>query len=93
MSAKLPFLPEGSVANETARKWTPHLQERIDFWSKSKPVTRTYSKAASINGGKYNKRMKEKGEDQHTIASLAFNLCHTNIIKVTESQKIKRTAK
>ena len=82
MSAKLPYLPEGSVANETARKWTPHLQQRIALWGKNKPVTLVYPRAASINGGKHNKRMRENGEDQHWIASVAFNICHTNIIKV-----------
>ena len=74
MSAKIPFLPEGSQADILAIEWTPHMTERIRLWSRKGRQNLNYAQGASVNGGKHIAKLESmRNYDQKGVASDTFN--------------------
>ena len=85
MTAKLPYMPEGSRAMEMAKLWTPHMQERIRLLSRGTRLSPKYDQGASINGGKSWARLQsQRNYDQRGVSSDTFNNFIKALIKVNK---------
>ena len=69
MTARLPFMPEGSQALNMAREWTPVIQERIRLWENNEIVDHNYLKMASVNGGRQKKKISFTYTQRQVVAA------------------------